>query len=169
MKNTYYCPQCEQRSTRRWNLETHIKRRHGGIGRPIPTMPEVPLQSPGKPVSNNWLADFRKPRSPLSATNNHPLDLQRDIIQTLHIIKEIYELRSLFAPGLNVAPPMNVDFSNWGTILGFKGHVSKEEWLDTRISFLDNYQQYFHVPYIHFPLPSCPGNINLIVAPVWQV
>ena len=30
MRIPYYCPYCDQRSTRRWNLEIHIKRRHGG-------------------------------------------------------------------------------------------------------------------------------------------
>jgi hypothetical protein len=29
MRIPYYCPYCDQRSTRRWNLEIHIKRRHG--------------------------------------------------------------------------------------------------------------------------------------------
>jgi hypothetical protein len=138
MKNIYYCPQCDQHSTRRWNLETHIKRRHGGTGRPIPEIAKVPLQSAGKPVSNNWLGDFRKSRSAnniFSATNNHPLDLQKDIIQTLRVIKEIYELRSFFAPGLNFALPMNIDFSNWDTILGFKGYVC-EKCLSYEIKFI---------------------------------
>jgi hypothetical protein len=29
MKDPYHCPYCSQRSTRRWNLQVHIKRRHG--------------------------------------------------------------------------------------------------------------------------------------------
>jgi hypothetical protein len=29
MRNPYICPYCDQRSTRRWNLQIHIKRRHG--------------------------------------------------------------------------------------------------------------------------------------------
>jgi hypothetical protein len=28
MKDAYQCPYCHQRSTRRWNLDVHIKRRH---------------------------------------------------------------------------------------------------------------------------------------------
>jgi hypothetical protein len=28
MKDPYHCPYCNQRSTRRWNLEVHIKRKH---------------------------------------------------------------------------------------------------------------------------------------------
>ena len=30
MKDPYHCPYCNQRSTRRWNLQVHIKRKHGG-------------------------------------------------------------------------------------------------------------------------------------------
>jgi hypothetical protein len=30
MRHAYICPYCEQRSTRRWNLDVHIKRKHGG-------------------------------------------------------------------------------------------------------------------------------------------
>jgi len=125
MKNIYYCLDCDQRSTRRWNLQTHIKRRHGAIGRPIPTIPKVPLQSPDKPVSNNWLGDF-PPNNVFPATNNHPPDSEREIIETLRMFKEIYELRSILAPGLNVAPPMNVYFSNWGTVLGYNGYICKK-------------------------------------------
>ncbi len=34
MKVPYYCPYCDQRSTRRWNLQVHIKRKHGGLPDP---------------------------------------------------------------------------------------------------------------------------------------
>ena len=30
MKDPYHCPFCNQSSTRRWNLQVHIKRKHGG-------------------------------------------------------------------------------------------------------------------------------------------
>jgi len=30
MREPYICPYCNQSSTRRWNLDVHIKRRHGG-------------------------------------------------------------------------------------------------------------------------------------------
>ncbi len=52
MRIPYYCPYCDQRSARRWNLQVHIKRKHGGIGQPISRVPPAPLQSPGKLVSN---------------------------------------------------------------------------------------------------------------------
>lgn len=31
MRHAYICPHCDQRSTRWWNLKTHIKRRHGSL------------------------------------------------------------------------------------------------------------------------------------------
>src|SRR5215472_9283321 len=30
MREPYICPYCDHRSTRRWNLDVHIKRKHGG-------------------------------------------------------------------------------------------------------------------------------------------
>jgi len=81
-------------------------------------------------VSNNWLSDLPKSRYPnntVSTSNDDPPDLQRHIIETLRKIKEIYELRSYFAPGgLNVGLPTNLCFSDWGTPLGFKGYVCKK-------------------------------------------
>ncbi|MFZ0512245.1 MAG: hypothetical protein WAM14_11615 [Candidatus Nitrosopolaris sp.] len=77
-------------------MKVHIKRRHGGTGQPIHKTPYGPLQSPGNPARNNWL-EF---------SLDDPIDWQ-----TLRKIKEIHELSSFFASGLNGAPPMNVDFS----------------------------------------------------------
>ncbi len=31
MKDPYHCPYCHQRSTRRWNLQVHMKRKHGEL------------------------------------------------------------------------------------------------------------------------------------------
>jgi hypothetical protein len=46
MRQPYICPYCNQRSTRRWNLDVHIKRKHGGylLGRSSgPYMTNNPL------------------------------------------------------------------------------------------------------------------------------
>jgi hypothetical protein len=46
MRYSYHCPYCDQRSTRRWNLDVHIKRKHGGylLGRSSgPYMTNNPL------------------------------------------------------------------------------------------------------------------------------
>ena len=117
-------------------METHIKRRHAGAGRRIPKMPNAPLQSP----ANNWLGDLSKSTSPdsifstskddplglFSTTNDHSPDLQRDIIEALGTIKEINQLRSYIAPGLNAVPPMNLDFSDGRTTLGYKGYMCEK-------------------------------------------
>jgi hypothetical protein len=34
-KRKWHCPSCSQDSSRHWNLEMHIKRKHNGIGEPI--------------------------------------------------------------------------------------------------------------------------------------
>jgi hypothetical protein len=48
MRIPYYCPHCHQQSTRRWNLDVHIKRKHGGYL----------LHSPSSPyMTNNPLFD----------------------------------------------------------------------------------------------------------------
>jgi hypothetical protein len=118
----YSCPHCDQNSPRLWNLQTHIKRKHGGTGSPIPNMPNSRLQSPGKPMP-------RYPNNAFSTSNNDPLDLQwtRDMVEFLRSRKELIELLSYFSPGgLSLAQPMNVGFSDGRNILGYKGHVCKK-------------------------------------------
>jgi hypothetical protein len=44
MRHAYSCPYCDQRSTRRWNLDVHIKRKHGGF---------LPGRSSGRFMGNN--------------------------------------------------------------------------------------------------------------------
>ena len=120
MKSLYYsCPHCDQKSTRRWNLGVHIKRRHGGAGRPIPNIPNMPLQSP----ASNWLGDF-KPRYSnnfISSSKDDQLDLQRNIIEFSRIVSPS-SLPFSLPPGLYGAP-MNLGFSDARNILGYKGHV----------------------------------------------
>jgi hypothetical protein len=138
MKLPYSCPYCDQKSTRRGNLKTHIKRRHGGAGRPIPKIPNVPSQSP----ANNWLGDFtpRYSNNLFSSSRDDQLDLQRNIIEFSRIVSP-YLAPSLYGAPMNVglrssvphflAPggygaPMNVGFSDGRNILGYKGHVCKK-------------------------------------------
>ena len=93
-------------------------------------MPNVPMRSSSEPVSNNWFGDFPKSRYPnniFSTSKDDPQDLQRYMIETLRKFKEINKLRSYFAPrSLYAAQPMNLGFLDWGTTLGFKGHVCKK-------------------------------------------
>ncbi len=66
MRIPYYCPYCDQRSTRRWNLQVHIKRKHGGTPDPYlashpfsykPTNPYHNIES--TKVSDNGWNSFR--------------------------------------------------------------------------------------------------------------
>jgi hypothetical protein len=107
-------------------LETHVKRRHGGAGRPIPKIPNAPSHSP----ANNWLGEF-KPRYPhnhFPNSKDDQLDLQRNIIEFSRIVSpylapDLYGgLRSSLAAG----SPMNLGFSDGRNILGYKGHVCKK-------------------------------------------
>ena len=34
-RQKWHCPHCSQTSSRRWNLKTHIGRKHQGIGQPV--------------------------------------------------------------------------------------------------------------------------------------
>jgi hypothetical protein len=44
MKVPYYCPYCDQTSTRKWNLTTHIRRRHPGEDNPFEMQNNVVLR-----------------------------------------------------------------------------------------------------------------------------
>jgi hypothetical protein len=54
MRIPYYCPYCDQRSTRRWNLDVHIKRKHGGSSGPyLASHPSHPFShKPTNPYHN---------------------------------------------------------------------------------------------------------------------
>lgn len=130
MKSVYFCPHCDQKSTRRWNLETHIKRRHGGAGRPIPKIPNAPSHSP----ANNSFGEF-KPRYPNNLFPNSKgdqLDVQRNIIEFSRIVSpylapDLYGgLRSSLTPFVAANSPMNLGFSDGRNILGYKGHVCRK-------------------------------------------
>ena len=60
MRNPYYCPHCDHRSTRRWNLDVHIKRKHGGylLNKSLDHMPNnPPLYSNSVRLGHPILAD----------------------------------------------------------------------------------------------------------------
>jgi hypothetical protein len=135
MKTIYYCPFCDQNSFRRWNLEVHIKRKHGGIGPPIPKMSNQVLQSTGKPRSNNWHTDnydrSRPPNNIPSNSNESPADLQRFVLESLRNIKEIRDLVSQISIQnplgfMNAIPTMNFRLASYSTTLGFKGHICEK-------------------------------------------
>jgi hypothetical protein len=103
-----------------------------GTGRPIPKMPNPPLQSSGKSVRNNWHSDiydrFRPPKNMSSTRNDNPADFQRFALESLRNFKEFTELVSQIAQysSINAIPVMNLRFANHGTTLGVKGHICEK-------------------------------------------
>jgi hypothetical protein len=106
-----------------------VQRKHGGIGRPIPKMPNAPLQSSGKSVSTNWHSDIydesRSPNSISSNINESSTDLQRSVLESLRNFTEMRRFVSQISIQnplgfMNPIPTMN--FASYGTTLGFKGH-----------------------------------------------
>jgi hypothetical protein len=59
MKVPYYCPYCDQRSTRRWNLQVHIKRKHGGSPGPYLASHQFSYEptNPYHNIESNTVAD----------------------------------------------------------------------------------------------------------------
>jgi hypothetical protein len=73
MRHAHVCPYCDQRSTRRWNLDVHIKRRHGGYlldessGRhmgsnPLWYTPKNPYRNIGSATVADSIGDTFQPR-----------------------------------------------------------------------------------------------------------
>src|SRR5580765_7065493 len=53
MKQPYYCPYCDQVSMRKWNLSTHMQRRHKGQWDPFKMGKETVLTDSVYPTQNN--------------------------------------------------------------------------------------------------------------------
>src|SRR5262249_34292382 len=64
MRDPYYCPYCNHRSTRRWNLDVHIKRKHGEY--------LVDRSSANNPPSYNNSAQIRHATVADSVADFHP-------------------------------------------------------------------------------------------------
>ncbi|HET7148633.1 MAG TPA: hypothetical protein VFI73_09070 [Candidatus Nitrosopolaris sp.] len=127
MKEIYCSPHCNQTSTRRWNLKTHINRRHAGAGRPIPKIATDPM----------WTGEvgYQTRNNNFSITNHNPKahdpgDFLEQILQQLRKVKEFKDLYSELsgqkAPGLNmgfmVSDLASKTATTYGTTLGYKGY-----------------------------------------------
>jgi uncharacterized C2H2 Zn-finger protein len=61
MKTPYRCPYCEQTSMRRWNMSTHVIRKHKDLFNPLPAFKDLtysnshPPQPPVSEPSNSFL------------------------------------------------------------------------------------------------------------------
>jgi hypothetical protein len=92
MRVPYYCPYCDQRSTRRWNLDVHIKRKHGGysLGRSsdryIGSNP-ISLNDPYHNIGSATVADsvgetFQSRYIPQQAPMGTPPSTNRPLLHT---------------------------------------------------------------------------------------
>jgi hypothetical protein len=132
MKELYGCPHCYQTSTRRWNLKTHINRRHTGAGRPIPKIASDPLWTGGVEYKTGFKNDI------IPITRHDPKatdtgDFLEQILQRLRKQKEIKDLCSELygqqAPSiishphaLNMGLMISELAATCGTTLGFKAY-----------------------------------------------
>jgi hypothetical protein len=111
-KAKWHCPHCSQASSRHWNLKTHIRRKHQGIGQPIGEdewhfIPD--MMSLQKKNNNYGLNSQVHPRTFSTAYHKkeeeedtfRKRDLLEEILQLWRPIikqrKEILEIRNLFS------------------------------------------------------------------------
>ena len=108
-KAKWHCPHCSQASSRHWNLKTHIRRKHQGIGQPIGEdewhfIPD--MMSLQKNDNNYGLNSQVHPRTFSTAYYRKEEDTykKRDLLEEIlqlwrpkiKQIKEILEIRNLF-------------------------------------------------------------------------
>ena len=105
MKDSYRCPYCDERSTRRWNLEVHIKRKHGGSPgpylashptRPFSYKPTNPHHNIESITADNGGNSFQ-PRYGLQQT---PLGTSQDFASPMHPPRQIMNDQS-YGTGLS--------------------------------------------------------------------
>jgi hypothetical protein len=111
MRQPYICPYCDQRSTRRWNLDVHIKRKHGGYllgrssGRNPGTYPPWYKSNPYHSIGSATVADsvgetFQPRYIPQQAPSTirpplHTMRVQRNGGLSPGAIQKIQELKAL--------------------------------------------------------------------------
>ena len=121
-RQKWHCPHCSQTSSRHWNLKTHIRRKHQGIGQPIgedewhftptstttTTMHFIPdMMSLQKDNNNYGLNSQVHPRIFSTAYHKKEEDIykKRDLLEEIlqlwrpkiKQIKELLEIRNLFS------------------------------------------------------------------------
>jgi len=60
MRSPWYCPYCEQTSQRRWNISTHIERKHPGLDNPPAEMKRVTHLQRKHPGLDNPPAEMKR-------------------------------------------------------------------------------------------------------------
>jgi hypothetical protein len=121
-KAKWHCPHCSQASSRHWNLKTHIRRKHQGIGQPIgedewhfiptptstTTMHFIPDMMSLQENNNSYGLNSQVHRRTFSTAyhrkeedTSRKRDLLEEILQLwrpkIKQIKEILEIKNLFS------------------------------------------------------------------------
>jgi hypothetical protein len=98
MRIPYYCPYCDQRSTRLWNLEVHIKRKHGGylLGRSTDRHMEnnSPLYSKSVQLGHATVADSAGSFQPGYIPQLAPLDVSQYYVNPMYQTGQIMNSQS---------------------------------------------------------------------------
>jgi hypothetical protein len=116
MRHAYTCPHCDQCSTRRWNLDVHIKRKHGGYllgrssGRNLGTYPPWYKSNQYRNIRSATVADsiddtfqprYIPQQAPIGTSPStiypplHTMDDQRNGGLSPGAIQKIQELKAL--------------------------------------------------------------------------
>jgi hypothetical protein len=139
MKGKWICPNCQIYSTRHWNLQRHIQRRHGGMGEPISqdTMQyfkDMNLQNLRFPLDYSYAS--------LSSSKEKPQKKFSDLLedQVLQPLRKVVEFKNLVSQ-LSVIPrqqqriwPASGVYSNMPSrfdhdnleIIGYRGNVCEK-------------------------------------------
>jgi hypothetical protein len=128
MEKKWHCPHCTQASTRRWNVEVHISRKHDRAGYPVEMngsspnsgfLPDVNLKN------NNHFGPYPKPRQEREASsekNSGPFDKIRESVrETVEWARQWVEFKNI----LNELSPPSL-FSPGSISLGDTSYI---EWL----------------------------------------
>jgi len=71
MNSTWKCPHCHQTSNRRWNMQTHVLRKHNGFGTPINLMDNsVQLSTERHVTMDNAYEDHQYQRNSKNRNND---------------------------------------------------------------------------------------------------
>jgi len=92
MRTPYICPYCERTSMRRWNMSTHVLRKHKGQFNPLPAFKDLtyssfhPSRSP-IPEPPNCLLPKKEMSDPLRMGGNSP--------KVQNVIQEINQMNGI--------------------------------------------------------------------------
>ena len=141
MRVPYYCPYCNERSTRRWNLDVHIKRKHGGylLGRSSDryVANNPPLYSKSLQLGHTTIADsigemfqprYLPQQTPIGTSSStirpplHTMDYQRNGGLSPDAIQKIQELKALMNkyPRYHTNPDSIIRLAVYNSIKGDK-------------------------------------------------